>query len=366
MSIFISILSDNEDDIALVFVRTIKVRGKGKGRKKVDMCLSVYVRVLILFIGVACALDIPKIIYGTAWKGEETQRFVVEALQMGFRAIDVACQPKHYNEPGVGKALQQVFAEQWLQRENVFLQTKFTPIRGQDPNDIPYDKHAPLEEQVKQSFMASLRNLKTDYLDSLVLHSPMPTIEETIQVYRIFESFHLQGKVKYLGISNCYDVNVLRALYDAARVKPTFIQNRFYRKSGFDTDIRAFASEHCMVYQSFWTLTANRKFIAGPLMREMSHKYKRTTEQVFFAFVRHLGVIPLSGTKQTAHMQEDLDVVGQGANPNPNAQPNPNPNPNANANANPNPNPDRLGNGPELVLDLLDFDNIEKALHIHD
>jgi diketogulonate reductase-like aldo/keto reductase len=60
---------------------------------------------------------------------------------------------------------------------------------------MPYDKHAPLADQVRQSFTASLRNLKTDYLDSLLLHSPLPTFDKTLSVYRIFEDFHRAGQV---------------------------------------------------------------------------------------------------------------------------------------------------------------------------
>jgi hypothetical protein len=44
----------------------------------------------------------PSVIYGTAWKKEKTADLVALALQQGFRGIDTACQPKHYNEAGVG------------------------------------------------------------------------------------------------------------------------------------------------------------------------------------------------------------------------------------------------------------------------
>ena len=50
-------------------------------------------------------LEVPKIMYGTAWKKDATKRLVVKALQTGYRDIDTACQPKHYNERGVGEAL---------------------------------------------------------------------------------------------------------------------------------------------------------------------------------------------------------------------------------------------------------------------
>ena len=96
----------------------------------------------------------PLILYGTAWKKDRTKELVLLALQAGYRAIDTACQPKHYNEAGVGEAVQL----SGIPRADIFLQTKYTPLAGQDPQRVPYDPKAPLEEQVKQSVATSLRN----------------------------------------------------------------------------------------------------------------------------------------------------------------------------------------------------------------
>lgn len=120
-------------------------------------------------------VKIPLQIYGTAWKKERTADLVAMALDKGFRGIDTACQPKHYNEPLVGEGI----ARSGIERSELFLQTKFTPFRGQDPNNCPYDPTSSLEDQIKQSLAVSLENLKTDYLDSLVMHSPLATLEET-------------------------------------------------------------------------------------------------------------------------------------------------------------------------------------------
>ena len=49
----------------------------------------------------------------------------------------------------------------------------------------------------------------------------------------------------------------------AAGVKPAVLQNRFYADSGYDVELRAFCKENGVVYQSFWTLTANRDIIWG-------------------------------------------------------------------------------------------------------
>ena len=105
------------------------------------------------------------------------------AIRAGFRAIDTACQPKHYNEQGVGEGI----ARSKISREELFIQTKYTPFNGQDPNRIPYNPKDPLEVQVQTSLEVSLKNLQTTYLDSLVLHSPLSSLEKTMQVWRKFE-----------------------------------------------------------------------------------------------------------------------------------------------------------------------------------
>ena len=78
-------------------------------------------------------------LYGTAWKKEATTELVVAAVRAGFRGIDTACQPKHYREDLVGAALAQLAAEDGIARDALWLQTKFTPLPGQDPQNVPYD-----------------------------------------------------------------------------------------------------------------------------------------------------------------------------------------------------------------------------------
>src|SRR5690348_1481226 len=97
----------------------------------------------------------PKFIYGTAWKEDATEHCVINALKAGFRGIDTANQRVHYYEAGVGKALQSAYAQGFITRADVFLQTKFTSRSGQD-HRLPYDPGAPLAAQVQQSFASSL------------------------------------------------------------------------------------------------------------------------------------------------------------------------------------------------------------------
>src|SRR5690242_10873548 len=130
------------------------------------------------------AMEMPRIIYGTAWKKERTKRLVLEAISAGFHAIDTACQPKHYNEAGVGEAIAEL-GRRGIPRSSLYIQTKFTSISGQDLlQPLPYNPRAPLFEQVLQSFTTSLKNLQTDYVDCLILHGPLHTDAQTAEVWR--------------------------------------------------------------------------------------------------------------------------------------------------------------------------------------
>jgi diketogulonate reductase-like aldo/keto reductase len=249
----------------------------------------------------------PGIIYGTAWKKAKTARLVEKAITLGFRGVDTACQPRHYNEHGVGAGVAACL-NKGLRREDLYLQTKFTPLDGQDPNNVPYDPNASLAVQVRQSFDASLNNLGTSYLDCLVLHSPMQSLEETMAVWEAMEALVDSGGVKQLGISNCYRLETLEAVCRMARIEPAVVQNRFYAQTGFDCEIRAFCLQHRIFYQSFWTLTANPKILAHCTLQNLASRYGRSPAQVLFRYLTQVGVIPLTGTTSETHMLEDLAI----------------------------------------------------------
>lgn len=249
----------------------------------------------------------PKIIYGTAWKKADTARLVTLALQTGFRAIDTACQPKHYDEAGAGAGVAASLAS-GLTRAELYLQTKFTPLSGQDPSRVPYDRNAPPPHQVAQSVARSLINLQTEYLDSVLLHSPMPTLTQSRAVWHVLEGFVDSGQIHRLGISNCYRLEDLTGLYESARIKPAVVQNRFYADTGYDRGIRAYCDQHQIIYQSFWTLSANPQLLAHKTVTGLAAAQRRTPAQILFRYLTQIGVVPLTGTKSLTHMHEDLSI----------------------------------------------------------
>jgi diketogulonate reductase-like aldo/keto reductase len=64
---------------------------------------------------------VPRFVYGTAWKKDQTANLVYQALKAGFRAIDTAAQPRHYNEALVGEGIARAIQENIIKREVLYV-----------------------------------------------------------------------------------------------------------------------------------------------------------------------------------------------------------------------------------------------------
>jgi diketogulonate reductase-like aldo/keto reductase len=251
---------------------------------------------------------LPSFMYGTAWKKEATTRLVELAVASGFTAIDTANQLIHYQEALVGEALQ-ALAKKGVKRETLFLQTKFTSVDGQGGRP-PYDPSADLTTQVSQSFDSSLKHLRTEYVDSYVLHAPFSRRglgEADWEVWAVMEELYRSGKTKMIGVSNIA-AGQLTQLCEQAKVKPMAVQNRCFAALGWDMEVREICRANGIVYQGFSLLTANREVFADPEIHTIARRLSATPAQVIFRFARQIGMLPLTGTTSEQHMKEDLQA----------------------------------------------------------
>ena len=124
------------------------------------------------------------------------------------------------------------------------------------------------------------------------------------------EGLHQAGRVRQLGISNCYDTELFRWLLKTSAVKPAVLQNRFYEKSGYDKELRQICRDEGIAYQSFWTLTANRTLLENKALVNISRGHEKTPAQVLFRWLTQMGACPLTGTTSPQHMSEALDIFG--------------------------------------------------------
>jgi diketogulonate reductase-like aldo/keto reductase len=267
----------------------------------------------------------------------------LQAFASGFRGVDVAGQRKHYREDLVGEAVHAAKEELGIDRIQLWLQSKFTPLSGQDlTGPVPYDQDARPRDAVLTSFNASLRNLhKGDqwsfnatnekgkqraWLDSYLLHSPLNTLEETLEAWATMEELVEQGLVRMIGYSNVYDARILQALRRSAkRHSPRIVQNRWHHTSGHDVSLLSSFSPALspndgaeaggIVYQPFWTLTGNPRLLRSQVVKDAASKRGWTAAQVVYNFVSQGFGIPglrctvLSGTTDLQHMHEAVQAV---------------------------------------------------------
>lgn len=113
---------------------------------------------------------------------EETKRCVMDAIKVGFRGIDTA--QSYFNEEEVGDAIK----ECGVNREELFITTK-----------IWIDNYG--YENCKKSVYESLKKLKTDYIDLILLHQPF---SDYYGAYRALEDLYEEGIIKAIGVSNFY------------------------------------------------------------------------------------------------------------------------------------------------------------------
>ncbi|MDO4555645.1 MAG: aldo/keto reductase, partial [Lachnospiraceae bacterium] len=147
-------------------------------------------------------VKMPKLGYGVyQTPPEETERCVLEAIETGYRSIDTA--QAYGNEEGVGNAIE----KSGLPREEFFITTKVWI------SNAGYEK-------AKASIEESLRKLKTDYVDLLLIHQPFGDYYGT---YRAMEEAYKAGKARAIGISNFYPDRFLD-IHHFAEVKPAVNQ----------------------------------------------------------------------------------------------------------------------------------------------
>ena len=116
------------------------------------------------------------------------------------------------------------------------------------------------------------------------------------------------GRTRLLGVSNV-SLRHLEEMATASTEIPAFIQNRCFARDGWDRDVRSFCRERNIVYQGFSLLTANSEVLRHPVISEIARRVAASPAQVVFAFSRMVGMLPLTGTSDAAHMKQDLAAL---------------------------------------------------------
>lgn len=261
---------------------------------------------------------IPRLIYGTTIHSPpRTQPDIIQAFQSGFRGIDTASTRKFHDESRDGDSISIVLSQDIASRDSLLIQTKYTSPYGQ-PNDEsrwPYDVEDSHSLRVLKSVSRSLNELKVDTIDVYLLHSPLETLSETLDVWRTLEDIVSRGGIRYLGICHAgYDL--LQDLWEQVNIKPAFIQNSFYcRDSGFDVDVVRFCRQRGLIYQVFGLFSPRNELLFGSdLVKELMHQGATMHQALIRALMGAaesvaLRLCILSGTTSRGHMEENIEAL---------------------------------------------------------
>lgn len=143
----------------------------------------------------------------------------------------------------------------------------------------------------------------------------METTQETLEAWHALESY-VPDRIRSLGISNI-SLEELQELFQAAKIKPSVVQNRFYRQTDYDVKLRKFCHENDITYESFWTLTANRNLLRSDVVSKLTEDARLNVDKdgakevALYALVMGLGMAVLNGTTNLQTMKGDLEKIKQ-------------------------------------------------------
>ena len=231
-------------------------------------------------------VKMPKLGYGVyQTPPEETERCVLEAIKNGYRSIDTA--QAYGNEEGVGNAI----VKCGVPREELFITTKIWI------SNAGYEK-------AKASVEESLKKLKTDYIDLLLIHQPFGDYYGS---YRAMEEFYKNGKVRAIGVSNFYPDRYLD-IANFAEIKPAVNQVETHIFQQQKTAKKYLKKYNTQIMS--WGPFAEGKndYFNTPELKEVGEKYGRTAAQVALRFLLQSDVVVIPKSVHEDRMKENIDV----------------------------------------------------------
>ena len=216
---------------------------------------------------------------------EECERCVLDALKVGYRLFDTA--QSYFNEEEVGNAI----VKSGVSREEIFLTSK-----------VWIDHYG--YEECRKSVLESLRKLKTDYIDLMLLHQPF---SDYYGAYRALEDLYDEGKIKAIGISNFYPDRMVD-LASFTRIKPMINQIEIhpYHQQVFSKEWHDKYSVQLEAWAPFGEGRKNMFELSE--LKEIGDKYGKTVAQVILRWHLQRGIVVIPKSTHLERMKENFNV----------------------------------------------------------
>lgn len=238
------------------------------------------------YVTLSNGVKMPQLGYGVYQvTKDECERCVLDALKTGYRSIDTA--QSYFNEEEVGTALQ----KSGVPREEIFLTSKV------------WIEHYGYEE-CRKSVLESMKKLKTDYIDLMLLHQPFA---DCYGAWRALEELYGEGKLRAIGISNfspdrmvdLSSFSEIRPMVNQIEIHPHNQQNAALEWNGkYDVQLEAWAPFG----------EGRGGMFELPALREIGEKYNKTAAQVILRWHLQRGTVVIPKSTHIERMEENLNV----------------------------------------------------------
>lgn len=216
---------------------------------------------------------------------EKTERCVLEAIKNGYRSIDTA--QAYGNEEGVGNAI----VNCGLPREELFITTKIWITNA------GYEK-------AKASIEESLKKLKTDYVDLLLIHQPFGDYYGS---YRAMEEAYKAGKARAIGVSNFYPDRFIDIAH-FSEIKPAVnqVENHIFQQQ---KEAKKYLEKYGTKLMSWGPFAEGRNdYFKTPALVEIGAAHGKTPAQVALRFLLQSGSILIPKSVHENRMQENFNI----------------------------------------------------------
>jgi diketogulonate reductase-like aldo/keto reductase len=234
------------------------------------------------------------------------------ALEAGFRLLDTA--ERYRTEKEVGEAMQEVFREGKVRREDVTVVTKLWNTN-----------HRP--ERVKPAFEASRRKLQLDVIDLYLIHTPFafqPGEDQDprdasgaviydkavtlLDTWRALEGLVDEGRCKAIGLSDV-SLKQTKEIFDAARIKPAVVHVESHPYLP-EWDLVNYCKQNGIVFQAFAALghSSQPNLLEDAVVTAIALRLNKSPAQVLLAWAIQRGTAPLTTSKTPARIKENFDV----------------------------------------------------------
>ncbi len=217
---------------------------------------------------------------------EDTKRCILDAIKVGYRAVDTA--QSYFNEEEVGDAI----IECGLDRKELFITTK-----------IWIDNYG--YENCKKSVYESLNKLKSDYIDLILLHQPF---SDYYGAYKALEELYEGGKIRAIGVSNFYPDRLSDICLFNRKIIPAINQvevNPFNGQFKAQENMNKYG-----VHMEAWAPFGEGRngLFTNETLINIGKKYGKSSAQVTLRWLIQRGVIVACKSIHIERMRENFEV----------------------------------------------------------